>query len=78
MVLFERTDTKDVSPFQIIISCFKHNHTHSHASMCYMQHGVSRRDLEKIDYSIGRHPEFRYKTEFQSHEPEVSLNFYFA
>ncbi|CAO2814690.1 unnamed protein product [Amaranthus hypochondriacus] len=33
-------------------------------------HGVSRRDLEKIDYSIGRHPEFRYKTEFQSHEPE--------
>jgi serine/threonine-protein phosphatase 2A regulatory subunit B len=23
-----------------------------------------------MDYSIGRHPEFRYKTEFQSHEPE--------
>ncbi|KAJ8644948.1 hypothetical protein MRB53_006696 [Persea americana] len=33
-------------------------------------HG-SRRDLERMDYSIGRHPEFRYKTEFQSHEPEV-------
>ncbi|XP_058074052.1 serine/threonine protein phosphatase 2A 55 kDa regulatory subunit B beta isoform-like isoform X2 [Magnolia sinica] len=32
-------------------------------------HG-SRRDLERLDYSIGRHPEFRYKTEFQSHEPE--------
>ncbi|XXG48228.1 hypothetical protein AAC387_Pa02g2736 [Persea americana] len=32
-------------------------------------HG-SRRDLERMDYSIGRHPEFRYKTEFQSHEPE--------
>lgn len=24
-----------------------------------------------MDYSISRHPEFRYKTEFQSHEPEV-------
>ncbi|KAM3702587.1 hypothetical protein ACJW31_04G036300 [Castanea mollissima] len=23
-----------------------------------------------MDYSNGRHPEFRYKTEFQSHEPE--------
>ncbi|XP_068647255.1 serine/threonine protein phosphatase 2A 55 kDa regulatory subunit B beta isoform-like isoform X1 [Aristolochia californica] len=29
-----------------------------------------RRDLERMDYSISRHPEFRYKTEFQSHEPE--------
>ncbi|RZB84520.1 Serine/threonine protein phosphatase 2A 55 kDa regulatory subunit B beta isoform isoform C [Glycine soja] len=34
-------------------------------------HGGSSRDLERVDYSIGRHPEFRYKTEFQSHEPEV-------
>ncbi|XP_047176657.1 serine/threonine protein phosphatase 2A 55 kDa regulatory subunit B beta isoform-like isoform X2 [Vigna umbellata] len=33
-------------------------------------HGASRRDLERMDYSISRHPEFRYKTEFQSHEPE--------
>ncbi|KAL0010195.1 hypothetical protein SO802_005303 [Lithocarpus litseifolius] len=33
-------------------------------------HGGSRRDLERLDYPIGRHPEFRYKTEFQSHEPE--------
>ncbi|KAI0515500.1 hypothetical protein KFK09_008165 [Dendrobium nobile] len=33
------------------------------------EHG-SRRELEKLDYSISRHPEFRYKTEFQSHEPE--------
>ncbi|XXG45917.1 hypothetical protein AAC387_Pa02g0877 [Persea americana] len=32
-------------------------------------HG-SRRDMERMDYSVGRHPEFRYKTEFQSHEPE--------
>uniref|UniRef100_A0A453F0J1 Serine/threonine-protein phosphatase 2A 55 kDa regulatory subunit B n=1 Tax=Aegilops tauschii subsp. strangulata TaxID=200361 RepID=A0A453F0J1_AEGTS len=31
---------------------------------------VSRKDAEKADYSISRHPEFRYKTEFQSHEPE--------
>ncbi|KAF7814164.1 serine/threonine protein phosphatase 2A 55 kDa regulatory subunit B beta isoform isoform X2 [Senna tora] len=33
-------------------------------------HGGQRRDLERMDYSISRHPEFRYKTEFQSHEPE--------
>ncbi|CAL9773113.1 unnamed protein product [Musa acuminata subsp. burmannicoides] len=32
-------------------------------------HGL-RKDLEKQDYPISRHPEFRYKTEFQSHEPE--------
>ncbi|CAL9090557.1 unnamed protein product [Musa hybrid cultivar] len=30
----------------------------------------SRKDMEKQDHSISRHPEFRYKTEFQSHEPE--------
>nr|CAB3473481.1 unnamed protein product [Digitaria exilis] len=30
-----------------------------------------RKEAEKADYSISRHPEFRYKTEFQSHEPEV-------
>ncbi|XP_024315072.1 serine/threonine protein phosphatase 2A 55 kDa regulatory subunit B alpha isoform isoform X3 [Brachypodium distachyon] len=29
-----------------------------------------RKEAEKADYSISRHPEFRYKTEFQSHEPE--------
>ncbi|CAN0877993.1 Serine/threonine protein phosphatase 2A 55 kDa regulatory subunit B beta isoform [Linum grandiflorum] len=34
-------------------------------------HGGSRRDLERMDFPISRHPEFRYKTEFQSHEPEV-------
>ncbi|CAK8562298.1 unnamed protein product [Lathyrus sativus] len=33
------------------------------------QHG-SRKDLESTDYSNSRHPEFHYKTEFQSHEPE--------
>ncbi|XP_059645577.1 serine/threonine protein phosphatase 2A 55 kDa regulatory subunit B beta isoform isoform X2 [Cornus florida] len=33
-------------------------------------HGGSQRDLERMDYPISRHPEFRYKTEFQSHEPE--------
>ncbi|KAL9255487.1 Serine/threonine protein phosphatase 2A 55 kDa regulatory subunit B beta isoform-like protein [Drosera capensis] len=33
-------------------------------------HGVSRRNLERMNFPIGRHPEFRYKTEFQSHEPE--------
>ncbi|XP_029129911.1 serine/threonine protein phosphatase 2A 55 kDa regulatory subunit B beta isoform isoform X5 [Cajanus cajan] len=30
----------------------------------------NRRDLEKQDFATTRHPEFRYKTEFQSHEPE--------
>ncbi|XP_024972146.1 serine/threonine protein phosphatase 2A 55 kDa regulatory subunit B beta isoform-like isoform X2 [Cynara cardunculus var. scolymus] len=34
------------------------------------ENGGNRKDLEKTDYSISRHPEFRYKTEFQSHEPE--------
>ncbi|XP_076881835.1 serine/threonine protein phosphatase 2A 55 kDa regulatory subunit B beta isoform-like isoform X2 [Bidens hawaiensis] len=34
------------------------------------EHGGSRKDLEKSDYQSNRHPEFRYKTEFQSHEPE--------
>ncbi|CAA7397314.1 unnamed protein product [Spirodela intermedia] len=28
-----------------------------------------QRSLERLDYPV-RHPEFRYKTEFQSHEPE--------
>lgn len=37
----------------------------------YLQH-TSRRDLERLDYPL-RHPEFRYKTEFQSHEPEVCI-----
>ncbi|CAD5170048.1 unnamed protein product [Musa acuminata subsp. malaccensis] len=32
-------------------------------------HG-SRKDQERQDSSLSRHPEFRYKTEFQSHEPE--------
>ncbi|KAL2243258.1 serine/threonine protein phosphatase 2A 55 kDa regulatory subunit B beta isoform isoform X2 [Sesamum indicum] len=34
------------------------------------EHAGSRRDLERMDYPVSRHPEFRYKTEFQSHEPE--------
>ncbi|KZV31824.1 serine/threonine protein phosphatase 2A 55 kDa regulatory subunit B beta isoform-like, partial [Dorcoceras hygrometricum] len=34
------------------------------------QHGGNRRDLEMRDYPASRHPEFRYRTEFQSHEPE--------
>ncbi|KAJ6794663.1 serine/threonine protein phosphatase 2A 55 kDa regulatory subunit B beta isoform-like isoform X1 [Iris pallida] len=32
-------------------------------------HG-SQKDLEKLGHPNSRHPEFRYKTEFQSHEPE--------
>ncbi|KAM1434663.1 hypothetical protein ACFX2I_042723 [Malus domestica] len=34
-------------------------------------HGGHRRDLERMDYSISGHPEFRYKTEFQSHVPKL-------
>ncbi|KAF6166315.1 hypothetical protein GIB67_038175, partial [Kingdonia uniflora] len=30
----------------------------------------SRKELEPLDYTAKRHPEYRYKTEFQSHEPE--------
>ncbi|KAM7507546.1 hypothetical protein LguiA_017999 [Lonicera macranthoides] len=33
-------------------------------------HAGHRRDLERMDCSSNRQPEFRYKTEFQSHEPE--------
>ncbi|KAL3025227.1 hypothetical protein AAZX31_04G168000 [Glycine max] len=29
-----------------------------------------RRELEQRDFATSRHPEFRFKTEFQSHEPE--------
>ncbi|KAJ4896657.1 Serine/threonine protein phosphatase 2A 55 kDa regulatory subunit B alpha isoform [Raphanus sativus] len=32
--------------------------------------GGDRRDVEETDYPPLRHPEFRYKTEFQSHDPE--------
>ncbi|XXG55723.1 hypothetical protein AAC387_Pa03g3325 [Persea americana] len=31
---------------------------------------IFRKDLERMDYPVARYPEFRYKTEFQSHEPE--------
>ncbi|KAH7281628.1 hypothetical protein KP509_36G055800 [Ceratopteris richardii] len=30
----------------------------------------SRKEIERMDTSSSRHPEYRYKTEFQSHEPE--------
>ncbi|KAL5724582.1 Serine/threonine protein phosphatase 2A 55 kDa regulatory subunit B beta isoform [Ranunculus cassubicifolius] len=30
----------------------------------------SRKELEKLDNSTKKRPEYRYKTEFQSHEPE--------
>ena len=37
---------------------------------CGLQSSGTRRELEEADYPL-RHPEFRYKTEFQSHDPEV-------
>lgn len=33
----------------------------------------TRRELERADSVGPRHPEYRYSTEFQSHEPEVML-----
>lgn len=38
--------------------------------LMYVQNAC-RRELERQEYLVSRHPEFRYKTEFQSHEPEV-------
>ncbi|KAK9101254.1 hypothetical protein Scep_024684 [Stephania cephalantha] len=35
-----------------------------------MKHNGCRKDLERTDCPTSRHPEFHYKTEFQSHEPE--------
>ncbi|CAO2146645.1 unnamed protein product [Urochloa humidicola] len=32
---------------------------------------ASRKVLEGQEYLIARHPEFCYRTEFQSHEPEL-------
>ena len=36
-------------------------------------HGGYRRNLEMMDNPVRTHPEFRYKTEFQSHEPEFDF-----
>lgn len=77
-MLFERTDTKEVrfiltrkySIFAHFIICIPTVFAFSFLQIC-LQHGRNRRDLERMDYSASRHPEFRYKTEFQSHEPEV-------
>ncbi|XP_024381158.1 serine/threonine protein phosphatase 2A 55 kDa regulatory subunit B beta isoform isoform X2 [Physcomitrium patens] len=33
----------------------------------------TRKELEKTDHSVLRHPEYRYSTEFQSHEPEFDF-----
>lgn len=30
----------------------------------------SRKELEQLDFVVTQHPQFQYKTEFQSHEPE--------
>ncbi|KAL0318489.1 UNVERIFIED_CONTAM: Serine/threonine protein phosphatase 2A regulatory subunit B alpha isoform [Sesamum angustifolium] len=32
---------------------------------------TSRNELERLDSVVSKHPRFQYKTEFQSHEPEV-------
>ena len=87
VVLFERTDTKDVililtsaiflfkSPNLLLkdsVLCTSYCNMYVYRNM---QHGGPRRDLERMDYSITRHPEFRYKTEFQSHEPEVIFSY---
>ena len=35
----------------------------------------SQSELEGLDYPMPKHPEYRYKTEFQSHEPEVNTEY---
>ncbi|TXG50243.1 hypothetical protein EZV62_022767 [Acer yangbiense] len=37
-----------------------------------------RDELEQMDYTSTKHPEYQYKTEFQSHEPEVIFFFFFV
>lgn len=87
VVLFERTDRKEVcllsgslifiesSPCRVCIFIFRCNKSDVFGCFYWyiVQDGGSRRDLERTDYPISRHPEFRYKTEFQSHEPEVEF-----
>lgn len=75
-ILFMLCCSRIVLRFVLIISAYPLS------LFCYfdifyiLQNGGSRRDLEKIDYPTSRHPEFRYKTEFQSHEPEVSFELF--
>lgn len=37
-----------------------------------------RNELEKLDRVISKNPKFQYKTEFQSHEPEVRARLQFS
>ncbi|KAH9664841.1 serine/threonine protein phosphatase 2A 55 kDa regulatory subunit B beta isoform [Citrus sinensis] len=71
-VFGERTAGEEVQEVDII-SAIEFDKTGDHLATGDRggRHGGSRRDLERMDYSTSRHPEFRYKTEFQSHEPEV-------
>ncbi|KAF5931960.1 hypothetical protein HYC85_028131 [Camellia sinensis] len=70
-VFGERTAGEEVQEVDII-SAIEFDKTGDHLATGDRGGRVSasRRDLERMDYAISRHPEFRYKTEFQSHEPE--------
>ena len=81
VVLFQRSDGKDVNSKSldqsIVITCHHFclcaNFVHDLIMaflMCAMQLW-SRKELERTDLSSTKHPEYHYKTEFQSHEPEV-------
>lgn len=39
--------------------------------------GEHHTHLEKLDFVDTHHPEFQYKTEFQSHEPEILMYSHF-
>jgi serine/threonine-protein phosphatase 2A regulatory subunit B len=80
-VFGERAAGEDVQEVDII-SAIEFNRSGSHLATgdrggrvvlferTDLKDNSTRRDLENSDYTVSRHPEFRYKTEFQSHEPE--------
>lgn len=36
---------------------------------------LHRKEMEEMDFTSSKYPEYQYKTEFQSHEPEVVFIF---
>ncbi|KAL0441435.1 UNVERIFIED_CONTAM: Serine/threonine protein phosphatase 2A regulatory subunit B beta isoform [Sesamum radiatum] len=75
-VFGERTAGEEVQEVDII-SAIEFDKTGDHLAtgdrggrVVLFERLTQKRDLERMDYQVSRHPEFRYKTEFQSHEPE--------
>jgi hypothetical protein len=85
-VLFERTDSREVRhpslPSSDLVEMgFTTSWVYIYSStrllmfspMDFTWQQRARRELERADSVGPRHPEYRYSTEFQSHEPEVSF-----